>query len=228
MSLLSHWVPALKGREMSRSCTGPRDLSLAHSSRDIDRRRGFAFVFTLATAAVVVAPLLGNAQTCTNSPEFQASNSSWSPPLDRHVSLHARDISVRDALDRISIQSGIRLSYTTEMVPLDSRICASFDSIPLGSALGVLLRGTSVLPTAAGGNHVVLAPTQTAGAGNAHDAAPKILDRAGITGGPIETPAPRLSVAMNVFSRSELARYAEGNLDQALADGAPGLGICQR
>src|SRR5256885_747234 len=121
MSLLSHWVPALKGREMSRSCTGPRDLSLAHSSRDIDRRRGFAFVFTLATAAVVVAPLLGNA----------------------------------------------------------------------------------------------------------HDAAPKILDRVVITGGAIETPARRLSVAMNVVSGSQLARYPEGNLSQALSDAVPGLWIWQ-
>ena len=212
---------------MSRSSTGPRSLSRAPSSRHVERRRGFAFVFTLATAAVVFAPLIGNAQTCTNSPEVLASNPTWNPPLDRRVSLHVRDISLRDALDRISTESGIRLSYTTEMVPLDSRVCTSFDSIPLGNALGLLLRGTSVLPTAAGGDHVVLAPTQTAGAGNAQDATPKILDRVVITGSAIETPARRLAVAMNVVSGSQLSRYPHGNLTEALSDAVPGLWIWQ-
>ncbi|HKR10106.1 MAG TPA: TonB-dependent receptor, partial [Gemmatimonadaceae bacterium] len=127
----------------------------------------------------------------------------------------------------IATASSIRLSYTTEMVPLDTRVCASFDSIPLGNALGLLLRGTSVLPTAAGGDHVVLAPTQTAGGGDAHDATPKILDRVVITGGAIETPARRLTVAMNVVSGSQLSRYPEGNLTQALSDAVPGLWVWQ-
>ena len=182
-------------------------------------------MLTLATAAIVVAPLVGTAQTCTNNPEFLTSNLTWNPPLDRRVSLHVRDISLRDALDRISTESSIRLSYTTEMLPLDSRVCASFDSIPLGSALGLLLRGTSVLPTAAGGDHIVLAPTQAAGGVDAP--APKILDRVVITGGAIETPARRLTVAMNVVSGSQLSRYPEGNLTQALSDAVPGLWVWQ-
>ena len=143
------------------------------------------------------------------------------------MSLHVRDISLRDALDRISTQSSVRLSYTTESIPLDSRVCANFDSIPLGSALGLLLRESSVLPLAAGGDHVVLAPSQRAGAADAREQTPKILDRVVVTGNATEAPARRLSVAMNVVSGAQLARYPEGNLTQALSDAVPGLWLWQ-
>jgi iron complex outermembrane receptor protein len=136
------------------------------------------------------------------------------------------DISLRDALDRISIASNTRLSYATESVPLDSRVCASFDSIPLGSALGLLLSETSVLPMAAGGDHVVLAPSLTSGTNEASEH-PKTLDRVVITGNTIEAPARRLTVAMNVISGTQLSRYTEGNLAQALSDAVPGIWVWQ-
>jgi iron complex outermembrane receptor protein len=113
------------------------------------------------------------------------------------------------------------------MLALDNRVCASFDSIPLGSALEFLLRESRVLPIAAGGDHVVLAPRQSASTGGAREAVPKILDRVVITGGAIEAPARPLTVAMNVVSGSQLARYSEGNLAQALSDAVPGLWVWQ-
>jgi len=106
----------------------------------------------------------------------------WNAPLDRRVSLHVRDISLRDALDRISADARIRLSYASEAIPLDSRVCAAFDSIPLGNALGLLLRGTPVLPVAAGGEHVVLAPSETPGS-DQPQRVPRVLDRVVVTGG---------------------------------------------
>ncbi len=151
----------------------------------------------------------------------------WNPPLDRRVSLHVRDISLRDALDRISTDSRIRLSYTSEAIPLDNRVCASFDSIPLGEALGRLLHGTPVLPISAGGEHVVLMPAQTPGAIQQGQSVPRILDRVVVTGGAIEAPARRLTVAMNVVSGAQLSRYAEGNIMQALSDVVPGLWVWQ-
>ena len=124
----------------------------------------------------------------------------------------------------MSTESGVRLSYTTENLPLDSRVCASFDSIALGSALRLLLRETAVLPVSAGDDRVVLAP---ASASNSTEtgAIPKILDRVVVTGNAIESPARRLTVAMNVVSGAQLARYSEGNLAQALSDAVPGLWV---
>src|SRR5690349_1882604 len=227
MSLLSHLVLASSDRQMSRPSTGQRGLSNATSGPCLAANRGLAFLFTLAAASISIAPNTAEAQTCSRAAADQPSLTSWNPPLDRRISLHVRDISLRDALDRISTESSVRLSYTTETLPLDSRVCASFDSVALGSALALLLRETTVLPIAAGGDHVVLAPSQTAAIGDGHDRIPKILDRVVITGNAIEAPARKLTVAMNVVSGTQLARYPEGNLTQALSDAVPGMWLWQ-
>jgi iron complex outermembrane receptor protein len=158
---------------------------------------------------------------------FQASQPSWSVPLDRRVSLHVRDISLREALDRVSVDTRIRLSYASEAVPLDNRVCASFDSIPLGDALVLLLRGTPVLPISAGGEHVVLTPSAIPSTTGQGEQTPRILDRVVVTGGAIEAPARRVTVAMNVVTGAQLSRYAGGNLAQALSDLVPGLWVWQ-
>ena len=211
---------------MSRSSTVPWSLLRDLRGLPLEARRGLAFIFTLATAALSVTPTVAHAQSCSAQAEGLASSPTWNPPLDRRVSLHVRDISLRDALDRISTASNTRLSYATESVALDSRVCASFDSIPLGTALGLLLRETSVLPIAAGGDHVVLAPSVTSGTNAAREHA-KTLDRVVITGNTIEAPARRLTVAMNVVSGAQLSRYTEGNLAQALSDAVPGIWVWQ-
>ncbi|MDQ6827439.1 MAG: hypothetical protein M3081_01060, partial [Gemmatimonadota bacterium] len=65
--------------------------------------------------------------------------SRWGPPLDRTISLRARDISLRDALDRVAALADLRLSYVSEFLPLDRSICASFENVAAGSALTALL-----------------------------------------------------------------------------------------
>ena len=169
----------------------------------------------------------GAQSTCSSSNAFLASVTTWSPPLDRRVSLHARDISLREALDRLATEGRIRLSYTTEAIPLDSRVCASFDTINLGEALSLLLRGAPVVPVSAGGENIVLAPSQPLQNNGEPQRIPRILDRVVVTGSAIEAPARRLTVAMNVVSGAQLSRYSEGNLAQALSDVVPGIWIWQ-
>ena len=210
---------------MSRSSTGPRSLSGVRRSDPLAVPRGAAFAFALAAASVSIVPGFAIAQACSVPSSEAASLTAWNSPLDRSVSLHVHDISLRDALDRLAAASNVTLSYTTENVPLDSRVCASFDSLALGDGLAMLLRGTSVSPIAAGGDHVVLAPSQAEASGDAPT--PKTLDRVVITGNAIEAPARRLTVAMNVVSGAQLARYSEGNLAQALSDAVPGLWVWQ-
>ena len=183
-------------------------------------------MLTVAAISISIIARTAGAQSCATA-TGETALTVWSPPLDRRVSLHVRDISLRDALDRLSTESGTRLSYTTENLPLDSRVCAALDSVPLGNALAVLLRETSVLPTAAGGDHVVLAPSPAPAAATAQPLAPKILDRVVVTGNAVEAPARRLTVAMDVVNGAQLARYAEGNLAQALSDAVPGLWVWQ-
>src|SRR6266566_4017540 len=229
MSLLSRSVLASSGRETSRFFTGQRRLELAPSFDRpvITRRSRKQLTIAILAAALVSAAPSARAQSCSAPGALLAALPTWNPPLDRRVSLHVRDISLRDALDRISTDSRIRLSYTSEAIPLDNRVCASFDSIPLGEALGRLLHGTPVLPISAGGEHVVLMPAQTPGAIQQGQSVPRILDRVVVTGGAIAAPSRRLTVAMNVVSGAQLSRYAEGNIMQALSDVVPGLWVWQ-
>ena len=78
----------------------------------------------------------------------------WAPPLDRSVTLDARDVSLRDALDRLAAAAGIRLSYSADVVPVDTRVCASFRSVALGGALGVTIERR--------GDTAVVSPTRGA------------------------------------------------------------------
>src|SRR6266550_5955045 len=224
MSLRSHSVLASSGRETSPFSTGLLRLELARSGSASLWRSPAALSIAFFASALVVAPVV-NAQSCSTSNVFLASLPAWTTPLDRVVSLHARDISLRDALDRVSSAARIRLSYTSETIPLDSRICAAFDTIPLGQALALLLRNTPVLPISAGGEHVVLMPSQAAGATD--PLVPRTLDRVVVTGSAIEASARPLTVAMNVVSGVQLSHYAEGNLGQALSDVVPGLWVWQ-
>src|SRR5438034_11465218 len=147
MSLLSRSVLESSDRGTSRFSIG----QLRHPARSI----------VFVAALLITAPAIP-AQSCSSSSTSLSSLPTWSSPLDRRVSLHARDISLRDALDRISTAARIRLSYTSEVIPLDNRVCAQFDSIPLGEAFRLLLNGTTVLPVSAGGEHLVFAPSRTA------------------------------------------------------------------
>lgn len=178
-------------------------------------------------AALLAWSSAGAQATCSSSHDFLASLPVWSPPLDRRVSLHARDISLREALDRLSAEARIRLSYATEAIPLDNRVCAAFDSAYLGEALAALLRGTPVFPIAAGGEHVVLTPAQSPDGSDPPSSVPRVLDRIVVTGSAIEAPARPLTVAMNTVSGSQLSRYAEGNFAQALSDAVPGMWLWQ-
>ena len=228
MSSLFRSVPASSGRETSRFFIGQLRLGLAPSANRLVtgmRSSSRCTIVLLVTALSLVASP-ARAQSCSLSSALLASLPAWDAPLDRRVSLHVRDISLRDALDRLSADARIRLSYASEAIPLDSRVCAAFDTIPLGAALGLLLRGTPVLPVAAGGEHVVLTPSETPG-NDQPQRVPRVLDRVVVTGNAIEAPARSLTVAMNTVSGAQLSRYAGGNLSQALSDLVPGLWVWQ-
>src|ERR1700731_1549843 len=179
MSSLFRSVPASSGRETSRFFIGRLRLGLTPSA---DRfvtgtRSGGRRTIVLLVMGLSLVASPARAQSCSLSSELLAALPAWNAPLDRRVSLHVRDISLRDALDRVSADARIRLSYASEAIPLDNRVCASFDAIPLGEALGLLLRGTPVLPISAGGESVVLAPSEIPGTSEQHDRVPRVLDR---------------------------------------------------
>ena len=82
--------------------------------------------------------------------------------LQRRISIHLRDVALRDALDRVALIAGIRLSYSGETIPLDRRVSVSRDTSSIADVLDDLLRTYSVQPVAVADDHIVLTPREPA------------------------------------------------------------------
>lgn len=120
------------------------------------------FRIHLTTLVIVDSRAAGAQSSCASS----ALGASGSPAdgelsgvLARRVSLHGRDVSLREALDRLAATAHIRLLYTAELLPLTRAVCLAYESASVGAVLMDLLDGTSLRPIAAGNDQVVLAPT---------------------------------------------------------------------
>ena len=150
----------------------------------------------------------------------------WSAPLDRVVSIHVTEISLRDALDRVAAVAHLRLSYSAEMLPLDRVTCLVADAMPVGSVLTSLLAGTHVDPVVAGGEQVVLSPNHAAPAPvetTGMAASLGVLDRVVVTGSAVGAPGRELTMSLDVIDGRQLARDNVSSLSNALDAYVPGV-----
>ncbi|HEX2080527.1 MAG TPA: TonB-dependent receptor, partial [Longimicrobium sp.] len=132
----------------------------------------------------------------------------WPAPLNRSVAFRAQDLSLRDALDRLSASSRIRISYSAELLPLERRVCVSSTARTVGDALAELLRDTPVEPVIAGADHVVLALRRVAAADTAEAEFSRTvsLDRIVVTGSAAGAAQRTLPVALDVIGGQQLER----------------------
>jgi outer membrane receptor protein involved in Fe transport len=149
----------------------------------------------------------------------------WPPPLDRPLAFAARDISLRDALDRLSAAARLRVSYSAELLPLERRVCVSSQARTVGDVLAELLRETSVEAVVAGTDHVVLAPRR----GDLISAEPQSefsrvvpLDRVVVTGSASGAPQRTLPFVLDVVTAEQMEREGTAPLSRFLATGASG------
>src|SRR5690348_3373861 len=106
---------------------------------------------SMAALMLVLAPALARAEpTCGRTAETHDSRRVWPSPLDRLVTLHARDLVLRDALDRVAAAASLHLSYSPDGLALDRDVCVSYDSVAAGEVLSDLLIGTPLSPVSAG------------------------------------------------------------------------------
>ncbi|GJG86690.1 hypothetical protein tb265_18710 [Gemmatimonadetes bacterium T265] len=133
-------------------------------------------------------------------------------------------VPLRDALQRVAAEAGVRLSYSRELVDLDRTVCAPAPGQPVLAALDSLLRGTGVEAVTVGGGQIVLAPSPHA-TGDATGSAsrPAVLDRIVVTGSPAGAPARSLPVALSVLDGSAFGPRAATPLATALDGVVPGL-----
>jgi outer membrane receptor protein involved in Fe transport len=148
----------------------------------------------------------------------------WSPPLDRALRFQARELSLRDALDRLSATARIRISYSAELLPLQRRVCVSRQARTVGDALADLLRGTRLEAVVAGDDHVVIALRRTPAAESEPQEFSRVvpLERVVVTGNAGEGPQRALPFGLDVITGEQLERQGTAPLTRILAASAPG------
>jgi iron complex outermembrane receptor protein len=166
------------------------------------------------------------APACVTAARALAAPAGWVAPLDRIVTFHVRDISLREALDRLAAAGRVRLSYSPESLPLDRAVCLALDAVALGEVLARLLDGASVMPVIAAADHVVLAavrPDTTR-----ETATPIVLDRIVVTGSAAGAAQRPLPVAIDVAEGRDLAARSVGTVAQALNGAVPGIWLWEQ
>jgi outer membrane receptor protein involved in Fe transport len=158
-------------------------------------------------------------------PASASTRREWPPPLDRPLAFSARDISLRDALDRLSAAARLRISYSAELLPLERRVCVSREARTVGDVLAELLHDTRVDAVVAGGDHVVLAPRRGPGiAGEPQGELGRVvpLDRVVVTGSASGGPERTLPFVLDVVTGEQMEREGTAPLTRFLSAGAAG------
>lgn len=186
--------------------------------------RGAATRLLLLSAASVIACGTTAAQASPCPVLARDSARTWAPPLDRIVTLASTGGSLRTALDLVAARAGVRLSYSSETLPLDREACVPQGAMALGAVLTALLHDLAVTPTISGGTQVVLAPTRAAS--DAPVAArTATLDRVVVTGSASGAAQRSLPYAVDVVQGRDLRGAAAPSLATALNGMIPGLWI---
>ena len=182
----------------------------------------------VAASLVLTAPA-ARAQAsrgCIDVAESPAATTpSWPAPLDARVSLTARGVSLRDALDQLGTRSGIALAYSSDLVPLDRSVCVVAERQPLGHVLATLLAGTRAAASVVAGR-VVLVPTS-----DAHEPTParvSMLERIVVTGNAVAASRRPLAVGVTVIEGETLRRAGTVSLAEALDASVPGLWLWEQ
>jgi TonB-linked SusC/RagA family outer membrane protein len=95
----------------------------------------------------------------------------WTEVLGRRISLKLEHVTLKAALDAVATAGHVRLAYTGRDVPLDKLVSLVVDTITVGDALTVLLRGTGIEASVSPNGMLILRPTagvsDGSGSGNA-------------------------------------------------------------
>ncbi len=179
----------------------------------------------LALVLTSLWPHPGAAQqrACDERIDTAAPASGWAAPLDTRVSVKLREVSLRDAFDRLTAISGIQLAYSADFLPLDRTVCLTADKEPLGALLGYLLKGTRVQILVVGGR-VVLSPGAAdlpVAEGMASHVG--VLDRVVVTGNAVASSRRPLTIGVEVIDGEQLRRQALGSLAELLDAAVPGV-----
>jgi len=187
------------------------------------RRATHTAVAAMAALVIGARAEAQPARPCSDAAtELVANTGAWSGPLAAPVTLHARGLSLRNALDLLGAQSGVPLAYSSDLLPLDRPVCVVAERQPLGRVLATLLEGTNVEALLVAGK-VVLAPSTSA----TPREVPKVsvLERVIVTGSAIAATRRPLAVGVEVIDGDDIRRSSYSDLASALDTYVPGLWV---
>ena len=196
--------------------------------------------FTSITMATVV--IAGSLLVVSNEAGAQAScapasrvsidlSSPGNDALSRVVTLHGREVSLRDALDRLAAAARVRFSYAADLLDLSRPVCLDYQSAPARQVLRDLLEGVAVRPVILGVDQVVLTPyVETAPSTSLQPQMQRIglLDRVVVTGSTGGASQRALPIALDVVRGSDLSQRGASSLSGALDGMVPGLWVWEQ
>lgn len=198
------------------------------SRADVARRVVALFVFgTMFAGAVSTA----SAQSVCATPASHVAARKWPSPLDRVVTLEGKHVTLRDGLAQLASAARVRLSYVSELLPLDRSLCLSYRGVAAGTVLADLLRGTDVEPIVSGDDQVVLAPTRhTASAPVDSQPADRtsVLERVVVMGTSAPIAERATPISLDIVSGQKLARQETSSLSQLINGSVPGVWMWQQ
>lgn len=147
--------------------------------------------------------------------------------LARRVTLHVRDISLRDALDRIAALSGTRISYSGDNLPLDRRVSVQSTALVVLDVLRDLLRAFPVDATPVAPDHIVLTPRAVATVDSLAGSM-AVLDRVVVTGSVQGVPDRPLPIALDVVHGKDIERRDQTALSQVFDGSVPGIWVWEQ
>ena len=145
----------------------------------------------------------------------------------RRVTLNVRDISLRDALDRIAALSGTRISYSGDNLPLDRRVAIHSTGLVVLDVLRDLLRAFAVDATPISPDHIVLTP-RAATPVDSLAGSVAVLDRVVVTGSVLGVPDRPLPIALDVVAGRDIERRDQRAISQVFDGSVPGIWVWEQ
>jgi len=154
--------------------------------------------------------------------------------MSRTVSLRGRDVSLREALDRLAAAAHIRLSYASELLPLNRPVCLDYGAATVGHVLADLLQDAPVQPVILSGDQVVLTPVREKSVAEQAAEVPQMLqkigqlDRVVVTGSAAGASQRSLPIALDVVTAKQLSQKGSTTLSSAIDGDVPGLWLWEQ
>ncbi len=156
--------------------------------------------------------------------------------LARLVTVQFNDLPLGLALHLIAQEGHLRLSYSSDVVPVTRRVSVSRERTPVGDVLRDALASTNVDPVVTPSGYVVLVKNPRAsllatGVPTVPDMTvertpirPQVMDRVLIMGTPAAgAPERELPSAVTVLTASQIATYGPSSMQDLLRSGIPGI-----